>query len=481
MSLRSWVHSFFPHSTRRNRKARRSRIESTGTRCNYRPRGESLESRLNLAGNVVAYVAGANLYVTGDNLANEVRIEGVTAGTVEVQGANLTKVNGVVGGEFTARNIQNIFMEMGNGDDKATFVLTDVKGLLRFNGGNGHDQLLFGEGNSGTNSFGSLAATMAAGDDVIAVDLAETSFRVPGTVVISNGEGLNNTFLGAVNTVVLGTTSVAGGGLADNVQIGTETATVTTGLLSVSSANGDNQFYLQAQTAVVNGGISLLGGTGADSNYVGVFTGDYTIKGSITASLGNGQNLLWIGPDEVAVTGAVTYVGGTGSDTFQLEVEEFDTLAVTLALGAGTNAVYMDNLLGATIVRSSLTITSQGDTTFNCAGLDVRGATVVTTGNGTDLLQLDNSRFRSVMTISTGGGNDRVLLERAFDDGISTRFDSTLSIDLGAGNDELAAGLDANDFVTFARLIANGGSGTDTLTNSPFNVFVAPRTVLSFP
>ncbi|WP_254511738.1 hypothetical protein [Anatilimnocola floriformis] len=477
MSLSTWARSLF---SRLNRVTRESRARRSQTR--FRPRAESLESRLNMAGSVIATAVGGTLFITGDDLANELRIEGVTAGTVEVHGVNTTKVNGVDGGEFTAQNIQNIFMEMGNGDDKATFVLTDVSGLLRFNGGNGKDSLLFGEGNGGTNKFGSLAAAMGAGDDLIVVDRAETSFEVPGAVVISNGEGLNNTILTATNTVVLGPTSITGGALADNIQIGNESAVVTTGQISVNGANGDNQFYLQAKTAVVNGGISLLGGTGADSYYIGVFTGDYTVNGSVTASLGDGQNLLWIGPTEVTVTGLVSFVGGAGSDTFQLDIDEADLLAVSLSLGAGTNAAYMDNLFGGTtLIRSSLTVTSQGNTTINTAGLDVSGATLLTLGDGTDLIQLDNSRFRSVVTISTGGGRDRVLLERGFNDGIGLHFDSVVSIDLGAGDDELAVGRSAMDFATFASLIANGGAGTDTFTDSPFNVYATPRTLISFP
>ena len=483
MSLRSWVQSFISPDTRRARQGSQSGLAAT----KFRPRGESLESRLNMAGNIVATVSGGTLFITGDTLANEVRIEGVTAGTVEVSGLSATKVNGVAGAEFTARNIQNIFMEMGNGDDKATFVLTDIKGLLRFNGSNGNDSLLFGEGNSGTNSFGSLAATMAAGDDTLGVDAAETSFRVPGTVTLSGGEGANTTDFGPLN-LVLGATSYTGGNGFDRLGLGGEdaAATVTTGSLSFNGGNGDNSFALGAGT--VNGGISIIGGKNSD-DFSTQSNHSLRINGSVTAMQGDGQNSIGFFHSETTfITGLVTVIGGANDD--QVGLIQVDALAASLSLGAGGNSV---GLVG--VIHSNLSISTLGGADrIDSSDLDVYGATLISTGEGVDVVDLSNSRFRSVVTILTAGGADRVSLECDMSARLGdriTQFDSTVTIDLGAGDDILEIGIsdavqpgefNPDVFATFAfPLVANGGLGKDTLTLSPFNRYAFRPTFVSFP
>src|SRR6187402_1265336 len=109
------------------RRTKKSAPRRGSSSRNFRPLGEALESRLNLAGNVFAFALGPNLYIYGDNLANELRVEGDGVGKVEVQGVN-TFLNGVNNGQFNASGVLNIFMEMYNGDDIATFALTDIDG-----------------------------------------------------------------------------------------------------------------------------------------------------------------------------------------------------------------------------------------------------------------------------------------------------------------------------------------------------------------
>ena len=473
MFLRNWARSFFSPPT--NRKTRRSRAKSSaGT---YRPRCESLEDRLNMAGGVVTSVVGTTLFITGDNLDNTVRIEGVTAGTVEVQGLSDTKVNGVLGAEVTARNIQNIFMEMGNGNDTAFSVLANIKGLLRFNGGNGNDGLIFGEGNNGQNTFGSLAATMGAGDDTVLVDASETNFSVPGAVVISNGDGINTTYLRATQALQLGPVAVSGGANNDDFQlIGPN---VTTGVISVINGNGNNYVGLKGGITI-NGGIAVVGGKDFDK-VEGDFEGNLTVNGSITAALGEGANELDLNHSKTVVTGAITMTGGAGVDRFNAVNGTLDALAITLVLGAANNSATIRN--NSTIIRSSLSYNTLGNfDQFSASNLDVRGATVLNTGAESDLIVIDNSRFRGAVSVLAGAGDDSVYIERFNDDGIGTRFDSVVSIDLGAGVDGLEMGLDVDDFVTFAStLIANGGAGTDSVTRSVFNVHAKAPSFLSFP
>ncbi|WP_254507498.1 hypothetical protein [Anatilimnocola floriformis] len=445
---------------------------------NFRPTCESLESRLNLAGNVLAYALGPNLYIYGDNLSNEVRIEGVVAGTVEVTGVG-TSVNGIANGQIVPKGIQNIFMEMGNGDDSATFVLTNITGMLRFNGSNGNDSLTFGEDNGDSNSFGSVAATMGAGNDAINVD--DGSFTARQSFVALNGDGNNVTDLDPTVSLTLGLVSITGGSGSDFIDLGD--TLVNTGYITVNSGDGDNDFFIDGNTTI-NGGITVIGGSGPDNFEPGDFgfNPQLTVNGSIVASLGNGTNFIEFASDNVDVTGLISVTGGSGIDTFDFDTLTFDVYAISLSLGAGDNEVLMNE--GATTIRSSLTIATLGGADeITGFGLNVFGGVVVSTGEGDDLIQLDNSRFRSVVTVSTAGGNDRVNVENGNqNDGIGTQFDSIVSMDLGAGSDTLDIGVDANDFVRFnSRVIVNGGLGTDTLLPSAFNVFALAPTLISFP
>ena len=59
---------------------------------------EPLESRLLLAGNVTASVAGGSLFLTGDNLLNDIVVKTPVAGQVRVEsGASATTINGGAG------------------------------------------------------------------------------------------------------------------------------------------------------------------------------------------------------------------------------------------------------------------------------------------------------------------------------------------------------------------------------------------------
>jgi|GEM_PF-4570982 len=442
----------------------------------FRPLCESLESRLNLAGSVFAFAAGPNLFIYGDNLANVLRIEGAGLGSLDITGVG-TSVNGVANGVFPADGILNVIMEMGNGNDVATFVNADIDGFLRFNGSNGDDDLIFGEAGA-TDFFGSVQALMGAGNDEIHAN--GDNFTAFQSFTAVNGEGNNTTDLDPDVELFLGLTSITGGNGSDFIDFGD--TLVTTGHIIVSSGNGNNDFFIDGDTTV-NGSITVLGGSGSDDFNPGDTDGTvFTVNGSVTVSLGDGTNFVEFVQDDTNISGAVSMIGGSGVDTFDVDTTTFDALAISLSLGAGDNEVLLND--GAITILSSLTITTLGGADeITGFGLDVRGVTTVSTGEGTDLIQLDNSRFRSVVTVSTGGGDDRVNVENGLEnDAIGTRFDNLVSIDLGLGNDILDIGIDADDFVRFVnRVIVNGSLGNDTLLPSAFNVFAFQPTLISIP
>lgn len=442
----------------------------------FRPRVEVLESRLNLAGNVRALVAGPILHLTGDSLANDLRIVGTAANAFTVTGVG-TSVNGVANGTLNLTGIQNIFIDLQNGDDRTTFVNANLSGMLRFTGGNGNDTLAFGDANGQTNAFGSIQAVMGAGNDEISV--TGDSFTARSSFITSNGDGNNTTDLDPAVSLILGVVSITGGSGSDFVDLGD--GTVNTGPITVSSGAGDNDFFLDGNVTV-NGGISVLGGSGPDNFEPGDGGGNQiTVNGSIVASLGDGTNFVEFAQDNTDVTGAISVVTGSGQDTFDIDSDTFDILALSLALGEGDDEVLLNE--GSTNIRGSLTITTAGGADeLTAIGLNVVGATSINTGDGLDLIALDNSRFRSAVSLLTGSGNDTVNVERNSNNGIGTRFDSAVSVDLGAGNDTIAIGLDVNDFVTFAStVVVNGGLGTDTLTQAGPNVFAFAPILILFP
>jgi hypothetical protein len=436
-----------------------------------------LESRLNLAGNVRALLAGPNLYLTGDSLANQLEITGAAAGVFSVKGIG-TSVNNVANGTLNFSGIANIFIDLQNGDDTTTFLTANLPGMLRFTGGAGSDQLRFGDFNNESQVFGSIQALMGSGNDSIEVD-GDSNFTVRTSFVASNGDGDNTTDLDPFVSLNLGVVSITGGANGDFVDLGN--GIVNSGPISVNSGAGDNDFFLDGEVTV-NGSVTVIGLGGTDNFEPGDGGGNQlTVKGSVVASLGDGTNFIEFQHVNTDVTGAISIVGGRGEDTFDLDGDTFDALAISLALGEGDDIVLMNE--GATTIRSSLTInTAGGADELTAFGLNVVGATSINTGDGLDLLWIDNSRFRSVVSLLTGNGNDTVNVERNSNDGIGTRFDSAVSVDLGAGNDTIAIGLDANDFVTFAStVIVNGGLGTDTLTQGGPNVFAFAPILILFP
>lgn len=457
----------------RRTKKSATRVKS----ARFRPVVESLESRLALAGNVTAFAAGPNLYLYGDALDNELRITGTALGALTITGVG-TSVNGTANGTLNVTGIWNIVADMGNGNDTARFLTADINGLLRYNGGNGNDNLFFGEGNNGFNSFGSVQALMGAGNDEVSVN--DDEFTAFYSFTATNGEGNNTTDLDPFVELFLGVTTITGGSGSDFVDIGD--VLVTTGFITVNSGAGDNDFFLDGNVTV-NGGISVIGGAGPDNFEPGDGGGNQlTVNGSIVASLGDGVNFTEFSTVNNDITGVISYVGGSGIDTFDFDTTTFDVLSISLAMGAGDNIVLLNE--GASTIRGALTITSLGGLDeITGFGLDVYGATLISTGEGNDLIQLDNSRFRSIVTVSTAGGNDTVNVENGNEnDGIGSQFDSTVNVDLGAGNDTIVIGFDANDFARFlGRVYVNGGAGTDTITNSAFNVFAFAPLVTNFP
>ncbi|WP_425615829.1 hypothetical protein NA78x_005760 [Anatilimnocola sp. NA78] len=451
--------------------------KSVAKSSRFQPRVESLEDRLNLAGAVTALLAGPSLFLNGNNLDNEIRIEGTAAGAFTVSGVNGTTLNGVNNGSLNFTKIQNIFVDLRNGNDVATVVSAQLAGMLRFVGGNGNDELLFGEFNNENQTIANLQAIMGEGNDFVEVE-GENNFSVPGSVLATLGNG-NNTFDIDPNVnLTLGVTSITAGTGFDFLDFGD--GTVNAKSMALSLGSGGSNVFLDGEVTIT-GALTVIAGAGDDNVNPGDGGGtNFVLNGSAAFNLGDGNNSVDFEHTNTTITGALSVVTGSGNDSITSFGNNLTVLAASLITGNGNDTIQLS--ANATLVRSSLAIdTGAGLDTLVAFAVTVNGATSVNMGEGIDLVFVDNSRFRGVVTMLTGGGNDDVSIEDGGEnDGIGTRFDSVVSIDLGAGNDDLFVGFDANDFVTTSStVIVNGGLGNDFLFASGFDVFAFAPILIS--
>src|SRR5262249_9667620 len=144
-----------------------------------------------------------------------------------------------------------------------------------------------------------------------------------------------------------------------------------------------------------------------------------------------------------------------GSATAVTNFDEFVTsLPVIIRgnltlMGSGANTVTVGTQYGHTglVVGKNLTITTGGAAdglTFN--KLQVVGKTLLTLGNGTNSVSIDDSVFTGAFGLTTGSGTDTVNLDRTIGTTAPTVFTGAALLSQGAGDDSVvrAGGTDAN-------------------------------------
>ncbi|MGI8980410.1 MAG: tandem-95 repeat protein, partial [Pirellulaceae bacterium] len=193
---------------------------------------EQLERREVLAGNVAATIRGGNLFLSGDNLANDISITRTAPNSVTIAG-NGTTVNGQAAVTFNnfrrhlAVNLKggndnvsfanaaddlfrihgNLTVHTGAGNDQVNFTDTAVVGVLHIDTGSGNDQV---SGTPGTSTWGLRAAHVAkiftgTGNDVVSLDRS----RFGNTATFLMQKDNDNLFLS--NSIFVKTTILNGG------------------------------------------------------------------------------------------------------------------------------------------------------------------------------------------------------------------------------------------------------------------------------
>lgn len=386
-------------------------------------------------------MVGSKLFLTGDNLDNNVAVLALGAARFAVVGVGTT-VNGGPGVFVTPRPVAHLSANLNGGDDvlalannaQALFDLADQL-AIDLEAELGVDaaalQLLI-DAATNVEDFslsGSLTVAAGAGDDVVAV-----IGDIGGSVVVSlgtasemggNAFAMDGQSLAGSRGTVGGSVSVVGDSQADLVLLEN---TQVRGSVSSSLGNGLNDFGMRS--SLVGGGVAVAGG--ANNDFVDLALS--TITGHVAVALGNGDiNSLTLGSGvteaERMRLGSLSVTSGSGQDQF---IGAFTAQrGVQIWTGAGADSVTLaGQVTGPTMIGGGLTIdTGAGDDLVTLQA-NIAHSMVVSLGTGDDQFEGLVLTIGLNATIDAGDGNDGILIAQS-------TVGYFLYVFLGAGNDKL--------------------------------------------
>lgn len=363
---------------------------------------EQLEARALMAGDLSIALYQDTLVINGDAQANGVQIAaGPVAGTVQVQGlfaggANTT-INRQLGPQvFTAP--RSILIDLGGGDDHLQIQNVRASGMLSARLGDGNDQAVLAGVSAGT-----LNVDTGVGRDTLAIrdSSATGALDARGAAVF----GLSKQYS------------------FERVQVGGAISVLTGNGADVLSFNGVKAGSVNIRSEASYGNADLFGKR--------VTMNDVAVGGSLRIVTGGGSIDAGVANDVVALTGV-------------------SAASLHIDSGRGRDAVTVQdvNVTGSLNVQGEAYYGAVKQTTLN--RVQVGELLSVTTGNGNDVVALNQVSAKSV-AVNTGGGADSVTLNRV--------TAAQLIAALGAGDDKLSVGGCTAESVTF-----DGGLGKNQLS-----------------
>jgi hypothetical protein len=372
-------------------------------------------------------------------------------------------------------------------------------GQILFTGGNGSDSFNVGGihnkplsitanlGDGNNDSAIQLSAstikgiTITGGDNEDEINVNLLSSKVAGSLNIDTGVGAAIANLKLQSTSVNSEIRVINGS-------GPGTGTLTIDALaskiagiSYTTNSASSSFSLAGSIDLaVKGAVRVTGSAGSDSVDLGVAGG--RIGKGITLDLGDGSNSVG-GSFSGLFTKSLVIIGGAGGDNLSLNGDG-NLGVLKLDLGAGNNSALFVGVTGfvtaKTFTFSSATDVVDSDA-FRLERVQVLGKFNAKFGSGASLVQLDDSIFGSVFTLDTGAGGDTVNIDTLGGNGDVVLNKSAL-LTLGDGSDILILGGNGTTQLLTAksRFRADGGAGSDTLTNSPNNIFAKEPEFIGF-
>ena len=418
---------------------------------------ESLESRLLLSGNVTVSVVAGTLYLTGDNLSNDIVVQATNHDQFQVaSGASPTTINNAAG-PLTVSNVTgNVQIALNDGDDRLVVNSSQNARDFSISGGPGNNNIGFA---AFVVNPENVTITNGAGDDTVTL----TSFNKLKNVFIDNGAGTNTTTISAGATLD-GNVTIMGGSGADTVTV--DSIAAWTGNLTVMSGTGASDVEI-TQTHIT-GGISVYasgGGTFSGGPYAGyasvfrlantssvggainIFNGPGPNTVGLNAStihsvlISNGAGAAYAGLSNTTVGGSFTFLRGEGG-----------TLPAPLAGYASQVNMDHTTLTGGVTIINGSGVDSSSFTTCT-----IGGGVLISNGAGPSLMTANGATVSGGFTLATTGGGD---LPVPFDGAATmTMFLNTceiggdLNIFTGAGSDSaLFNGITVHGSV----LISNG-------------------------
>jgi hypothetical protein len=344
--------------------------------------------------------------------------------------------------------------------------------------------------------------------DVTTADFAQTAgltltARPGNKLTVAEGATVYGTFPVAKSlNVSLGKTA---GGFVNRFDLNNQTLAANV-RVELGDTQGLNQFRLTTSpggTGTLDGNYSVRGGdTGSEFVVFGDFgqavSNTVNVTGNVKVDMGGGGDDPNSTDPNAGPPDAVSTVG-TGPNNTALNVggnfNASDSTVLALRGSVGGNLI-SDSSHKAT--GQLVILGNYGEP------LHVAGNTLVKTGDGADTVQVQGAALDGNLEVQTNGGDDFLQLTGDTDlsNAVPTRVGGNISADLGAGNDTVEISAlrapggqvhlllgDGNDTlrftdhasVTIARLIADGGAGTDTYVPGAGNSFGFPVKLQNFP
>ncbi len=386
---------------------------------------EQLESRSLLAGDISVYIGRDNLFILGDNAANQIAVVQLAAGTYAVVGFNGTTVEGE-SDPFVVEGITGkIDIDLKRGNDLVG-VGNDPANLIAL-------AQIFGFG-SELGDAGELQTDL---EDLLAEAAAPERLFVPHDLIVRTGDGRDgvavigdiggrlhanlgegNNTLAVVNSLIEDDLFARGGKGHDDLFVDN---TVVAQMLDVNLGDGENivEFWnsFAGQSAAVT--------TGRHADIIDF--GDSVIEQNLKIRTGAGSDEVFAHAHDgegIGVGGNVEVI--TGSQGDYVELEGLVLGNVTVNTGEHGDGV----LLTLLAVEKNLNVfLGSGDDGLAGAGVVVLGNALLDAGAGTDEISLLSFAVNQLFTAQMGTGDDELEI-----------FESTA-----------------------AKALLRGGSGADTL------------------
>jgi len=429
---------------------------------------------LNLRGALSVVSGGGGLAFTfgaAQAAAKSISIDAsaATIGSVSLGAGALSVPKGVT---YTGGNVANAFSLLGRDVISGSSL-----------------QLNLGAGGTNTLSLSSSAAGFfqkttvigGSGDDSISIDLFKAK---TASIDIQPGTGADQVSIALAQSTVSGKVSVTPAADSAAGKLTLKATNSTIGSLDYLSARNGNEVKV---TSLSNGltvkkAIHIVGGAGDDVIDFGTVLNFKIVQG-FKLELGDGTNEV-TGNFSNLTAKSFTLTGGVGQDTVDLGGSG-SLGTVSLTLGAGKNAATFEGSTFPLTLSALAYISASGATDPDSLTLDhvgVTGKLDAKFGAGISTLLIDDSIIGGTLKADTGAGADVAKLDTGATNA-GTVLAKAVSLILGDDADMLILGGNGTSslLTTKSTFFADGGVGTNTLTNDAGNVFAKAPTFVSLP